>query len=317
MNHITEASLIAHKLIDSINKVIVGKERAVELSVVALIAEGHLLIEDAPGLGKTTLARAIALSSGCGFKRIQFVPDLLPSDITGVNVYSQKTGEFEFRPGPLMTQVVLADEINRAPSKTQAALLESMEEHRVSVDGVTYDLSRPFFIIATLNPVEYHGIFPLPEAELDRFTIRTNLGYATFEQEMDILGRQEKENPIDSVIAVTTPEDLIFVQDETKNIYVDPTVRQYIVSLTQASRQHPDIVLGASHRGSLSMFRASQALALIRGREFVVPDDVKELAVAVLAHRLILTPEVRARGMDGSKIITSIIDNAVVPGAHN
>ena len=317
MNHITEASHIAHKLIDSINKVIVGKERAVELSVVALIAEGHLLIEDAPGLGKTTLARAIALSSGCGFKRIQFVPDLLPSDITGVNVYSQKTGEFEFRPGPLMTQVVLADEINRAPSKTQAALLESMEEHRVSVDGVTYDLSRPFFIIATLNPVEYHGIFPLPEAELDRFTIRTNLGYATFEQEMDILGRQEKENPIDSVIAVTTPEDLIFVQDETKNIYVDPTVRQYIVSLTQASRQHPDIVLGASHRGSLSLFRTSQALALIRGREFVVPDDVKELAAAVLAHRLILTPEVRARGMDGSKIITSIIDNAVVPGAHN
>ncbi len=317
MNHITEASHIAHKLIDSINKVIVGKERAVELSVVALIAEGHLLIEDAPGLGKTTLARAIALSSGCGFKRIQFVPDLLPSDITGVNVYSQKTGEFEFRPGPLMTQVVLADEINRAPSKTQAALLESMEEHRVSVDGVTYDLSRPFFIIATLNPVEYHGIFPLPEAELDRFTIRTNLGYATFQQEMDILGRQEKENPIDSVIAVTTPEDLIFVQDETKNIYVDPTVRQYIVSLTQASRQHPDIVLGASHRGSLSLFRTSQALALIRGREFVVPDDVKELAAAVLAHRLILTPEVRARGMDGSKIITSIIDNAVVPGAHN
>lgn len=317
MNHLTEASQIAHNLIDSINKVIVGKERAVELSVVALISEGHLLIEDAPGLGKTTLARAIALSSGCGFKRIQFVPDLLPSDITGVNVYSQKTGEFEFRPGPLMTQVVLADEINRAPSKTQAALLESMEEHRVSVDGVTYDLSRPFFIIATLNPVEYHGIFPLPEAELDRFTIRTNLGYASFEQELDIIGRQEKENPVDSVVAVTTPENLIFVQNETKNIYVDPTVRQYIVSLTQSSRQHPDIVLGASHRGSLSLFRTSQALALIRGREFVVPDDVKELAVAVLAHRLILTPEVRARGMDGSKIITSIVDNAVVPGAHN
>lgn len=317
MDNLTEASQVAHKLIDSINAVIVGKERAVELSVVALISEGHLLIEDAPGLGKTTLARAIALSSGCGFKRIQFVPDLLPSDITGVNVYSQKTGEFEFRPGPLMTQVVLADEINRAPSKTQAALLESMEEHRVSVDGVTYDLSRPFFIIATLNPVEYHGIFPLPEAELDRFTIRTNLGYANFEQEMDILGRQEKENPIDNVVAVATPENLIFVQNETKNVYVDPIVRQYIVSLTQASRQHPDIVLGASHRGSLSLFRTSQALALIRGREFVVPDDVKELAVAVLAHRMILTPEVRARGVDGSKIITSIIDNTVVPGAHN
>jgi MoxR-like ATPase len=303
-------------VLDSVNRVIVGKERTVELSLVALIAQGHLLIEDVPGLGKTTLAKAIALSSGCSFKRIQFVPDLLPSDITGVNMYNQKSGEFEFRPGPLMTQVVLADEINRAPSKTQAALLESMEEHRLTVDGVTYDLDRPFFIIATLNPAEYHGIFPLPEAELDRFTIRVTLGYASFEQEMDIIGRQEMRNPIDDVVAVTTPEKLIFAQEETKSIFVDPLVREYIVSLTQASRQHQDIVLGASHRGSLSLFRTSQALALIRGREFVVPDDIKELAGAVLAHRLILTPEARARGMDGSRIITSIMDNLTVPGAH-
>jgi len=316
LNQLAEASQIAHQVLDSIQRVIVGKERAIEMSLVALISQGHLLIEDVPGLGKTTLAKAIALSSGCSFKRIQFVPDLLPSDITGVNIYSQKTGEFEFRSGPLMAQVVLADEINRAPSKTQAALLESMEEHRVTVDGVTYDLSRPFFIIATLNPVEYHGIFPLPEAELDRFTIRVTLGYASFEQEMEIMGRQETRNPIHDVVAVTTPEKLIFVQEETKGIFVDPLVREYIVSLTQASRQHQDIVLGASHRGSLSLFRTSQALALIRGREFVVPDDVKELAVAVLAHRLILTPEARARGMDGSKILTSMIDNLTVPGAH-
>jgi MoxR-like ATPase len=303
-------------LLDNIEKVIVGKERAIELSLVALIAQGHLLIEDAPGLGKTTLAKAIAVSSGCSFKRIQFVPDLLPSDITGVNIFNQKTGEFQFRPGPLMTQVVLADEINRAPSKTQAALLESMEEHRTTIDGVTYDLDRPFFIIATLNPVEYHGIFPLPESELDRFTIRVTLGYASFEQEIDIIGRQERKNPIDEVTAVSTPEEVILVQEETKVIYVDSLVRQYIVSLTQASRQHQDIVLGASHRGSLSLFRTSQALALIRGREFVVPDDVKELAVAVLAHRLILTPEARARGLDGSKVVTSIVDNLTVPGAH-
>ncbi|MDA0987843.1 MAG: MoxR family ATPase [Chloroflexi bacterium] len=316
MNQLAEASQIAHQLLDNIKSVIVGKERAIELSLVALFSQGHLLIEDVPGLGKTTLAKAIAVSSGCSFKRIQFVPDLLPSDITGVNIYSQKTGEFEFRPGPLMTQVVLADEINRAPSKTQAALLEAMEEHRVTVDGVTYELDRPFFIIATLNPVEYHGIFPLPEAELDRFTVRVTLGYASFEQELAIIERQESKNPIDDVAPVTTPEKVILVQEETKGIYVDPLVRQYIVSLTQASRQHQDTVLGASHRGSLSLFRTSQALALIRGREFVVPDDVKELAGAVLAHRLILTPEARARGMDGSKVITSIVDNMTVPGAH-
>lgn len=316
MNQLGEASQTALRLLENIKAVIVGKEQAIEMSLVALIAQGHLLIEDVPGLGKTTLAKAVAFSTGCSFKRIQFVPDLLPSDITGVNIYNQKTSEFEFRRGPLMTQVVLADEINRAPSKTQAALLESMEEHRVSVDGVTYDLDRPFFIIATLNPVEYHGIFPLPEAELDRFTIRVTLGYASFQQEVEIIGRQERDDPIESLEAVTSPEDLIQIQEETKAIYVDPLVRQYIVSLTQASRQHQDVVLGASHRGSLALFRTSQALSLIRGRDFVTPDDVKELAVPVLAHRLILTPEARARGIDGAKTVTSIVDNLTVPGAH-
>ena len=316
MNQLAEASQTALKLLENIKSVIVGKEQAIEMSLVALIAQGHLLIEDVPGLGKTTLAKAVAVSTGCSFKRIQFVPDLLPSDITGVNIYNQKTSEFEFRRGPLMTQVVLADEINRAPSKTQAALLESMEEHRVSVDGVTYDLDRPFFIIATLNPVEYHGIFPLPEAELDRFTVRVTLGYASFQQEVEIIGRQEMNDPIESLESVTSPEDLIQVQEETKAIYVDPLVRQYIVSLTQASRQHQDVVLGASHRGSLALFRTAQALSLIRGRDFVTPDDVKELAVPVLGHRLILTPEARARGIDGGKAVTSIVDNLTVPGAH-
>ena len=314
MNQLADASQIAHQLRDNISKVIVGKERAIELSLVALISEGHLLIEDVPGLGKTTLARAIALSSGCSFKRIQFVPDLLPSDITGANVFNQKNGEFEFRPGPIMTQVVLADEINRAPSKTQAALLEAMEEHQTTVDGVTYPMAKPFFIIATLNPVEYHGIFPLPEAQLDRFIMRVRLGYASFEQELAIIDRQEKRHPIDEIAAVTTPEQLLFLQAETRGVYVDPLVRQYIVSLTQASRQHQDVALGISHRGSLALFRASQALTLMRGREYVVPDDVKELSVGVLAHRLILTPEARAQGLDGEKVIIGILDNLTVPG---
>ena len=309
-----EASDIAQRLLDNVKKVIVGKERAIELSIVALLAEGHLLIEDVPGLGKTTLAKAIAISTGCSFKRIQFVPDLLPSDITGVNVYNQRTGEFEFRSGPIMSQVVLADEINRAPSKSQSALLESMEERQATVDGVTYRMSRPFFIIATLNPVEYHGIFPLPEAQLDRFIMRVSLGYASFEQELAIIERQEAQNPIDDVEAVTTPEEVIFCQEACKGIYVDQLVRQYIVSIAQASRGHQDVTLGASHRGSLALFRASQALALIRGREFVVPDDAKELSEVVLAHRIIVTPEARARGMDGQKLVTGIVDNLPIPG---
>ena len=316
LNQLRESSVIAQSLMDNINNVIVGKEKVVELSLVALLSGGHLLIEDVPGLGKTTLAKAIALSTGCSFKRIQFVPDLLPSDITGVNIYNQRSGEFEFRPGPIMTQVVLADEINRAPSKTQAALLESMEERKATVDGVTHELDRPFFIVATLNPAEYHGIFPLPEAELDRITVRVRLGYASFEQELSIIERQEQADPIDSLSSVASPEDLILVQDQVKEVYVDDLVRRYIVSLVQSSRQHQDVVLGASHRGSLSLFRATQSLALIRGREFVLPDDVKELAVSVLGHRLIILPEARSRGVNGPGVITSIIDNLSVPGAY-
>ena len=315
MERLSEASDIAKRLSDNVKSVVIGKDSAIELGLVCLFANGHLLIEDVPGLGKTTLAKSIAISSGCSFKRIQFVPDILPSDITGGNMYNQKTGEFEFRPGPLMAQVVLADEINRAPSKTQAALLESMEERKLTVDGITYDLGKPFFIVATLNPVEYHGIFPLPEAELDRFAVRVSLGYADIEHEMAILSSQEKQSPIDSLSSVTNPEEIIMVQQEVTGIYVDPLVARYIVALAQATRQHKDIILGASHRGSLALFRCTQALALMRGREFVVPDDVKELAVAVLAHRLIISSDGRARGIDGAKAISSIVDDTDIPGA--
>ena len=314
MKQLSEATEIAQRLLDNIGLAIVGKERVIELSLISLIARGHLLIEDMPGLGKTTLAKAIAISTGCSFKRIQFVPDILPSDITGVNIYSQKTGEFEFRPGPIMAQVVLADEINRAPSKTQAALLEVMEERQTTVDGVTYQMPEPFFLIATMNPIEYHGIFPLPEAQVDRFIMRVSLGYATPDQELAIIERQQTQHPLEGVSPVTTPEQLVFLQDEVKEVYVDPLVRQYIVSISQASRQHPEIALGISHRGSLAMFRTAQALALVRQREFVVPDDVKELAPSVLAHRIILTPEARARGLNGEKVITGILDNLQVPG---
>ena len=314
MKQLSEATEIAQRLLDNIGLAIVGKERVIELSLISLIARGHLLIEDMPGLGKTTLAKAIAISTGCSFKRIQFVPDILPSDITGVNIYSQKTGEFEFRPGPIMAQVVLADEINRAPSKTQAALLEVMEERQTTVDGVTYQMSEPFFLIATMNPIEYHGIFPLPEAQIDRFIMRVSLGYATPDQELAIIERQQTQHPLEGVSPVTTPEQLIFLQDEVKEVYVDPLVRQYIVSISQTSRQHSEIALGISHRGSLAMFRTAQALALVRQREFVVPDDVKELAPSVLAHRIILTPEARARGLNGEKVITGILDNLQVPG---
>jgi len=309
-----EVSALTKNIVNNVNNVIVGKAKAIELSIIALLSEGHLLIEDVPGLGKTTLAKAIANSTGCTFKRIQFVPDLLPSDITGLNIFNQKTGEFEFKAGPIMSQFVLADEINRAPSKSQSALLESMEERQATVDGVTYQLPRPFFIIATLNPAEYHGIFPLPEAQLDRFIMKVSLGYATFEEEMAIINRQENHNPVDQIESVITPEELLRCQEACRTVYVDQLVREYIVSITQATRNHQSLTLGVSHRGSLALFRTSQALALMRGREFVVPDDVKELSEHVLAHRLILTPEARAQGLDGKKLITGIIDNIAIPG---
>jgi MoxR-like ATPase len=256
----------------------------------------------------------MALSTGCTFKRIQFVPDLLPSDITGTNIYNQQSGAFEFHPGPIMAQMVLADEINRSPSKSQAALLESMEESQATVDGVTYPMPNPFFVIATLNPIEYHGIFPLPEAQLDRFIIRINLEYASFEEELAIIDLKEQNIVVDKLESVSTPEDIIMCQQAIKSVYVDQNIRKYIVNIMQASRQHQDLALGASHRGSLDLFKTAQALALIRGREFVLPDDVRELSIPVLSHRILTSPQSRATGLNGEKIVTGILDNLPIPG---
>ena len=314
MSQLANATETARALCSNVSQVLIVKQQTIEFCLVALIARGHLLIEDVPGLGKTTLAKALAVSTGCSFKRIQFVPDLLPGDITGVNIFNQRLEEFQFRPGPIMAQVVLADEINRAPAKTQAALLEAMEEYQTTVDGVTYLLPRPFFVIATQNPIEHHGTFSLPETQLDRFMMRVNLGYASQEEELAILARQERNHPLDDLAAVATPEEVTFLQEMVKDVYVDPLIRQYIVTLVQTTRRHQDLALGASHRASLALFRAVQALALTRGRQFATPDDVKELAAEVLAHRLILNAEARARGVGSEHIVRDLLEEIPVPG---
>ena len=315
MVQVDRAQEIAQRVVENVNSVIVGKQGAVELGLLVLICGGHALIEDVPGVGKTMLAKSIAISLGCSFKRIQFTPDLLPSDVTGVNIYNQKTGDFEFRPGPIISQVVLADEINRATPKTQSALLESMEERQVTVDGVTHHLPRPFLVMATQNPIEYEGTFPLPEAQLDRFLLRITLGYPTAEEEISIMERQQLVHPIESLQAVTGPEELSFLQEEARNIYIDPLVKQYIVGLTEATRSHEDIALGGSPRASLALFRGAQALALIRGRDYVLPDDVKELAEPAMAHRLIVAPASRLRGVDGRRAVSEVVLQVPVPGA--
>ncbi len=315
MVQVERAQEIAQRVVENVNSVIVGKQGAVELGLLVLICGGHALIEDVPGVGKTMLAKSIAISLGCSFKRIQFTPDLLPSDVTGVNIYNQKTGDFEFRPGPIISQVVLADEINRATPKTQSALLESMEERQVTVDGVTHLLPSPFLVMATQNPIEYEGTFPLPEAQLDRFLLRITLGYPTAEEEISIMERQQVVHPIESLQAVTGPEELSFLQKEARNIYIDPLVKQYIVGLTEATRSHEDIALGGSPRASLALFRGAQALALIRGRDYVLPDDVKELAEPAMAHRLIVAPASRLRGVDGRRAVSEVVQQVPVPGA--
>ena len=316
VTELERAQDIARHIIQNVNSVIVGKERAVEFTLLVLICRGHALIEDVPGVGKTMLARSVAASVGCAFKRIQFTPDLLPSDVTGVFVYNQKTGDFEFRPGPVISQIVLADEINRATPKTQSALLESMEEQQVTVDGVTHPLPDPFMVMATQNPIEYEGTFPLPEAQLDRFLLRITLGYPTAEEEITIMENQQQAHPIDSLEAVVGPQEISFLQKEAQNIYIDSLVKQYIVSLTEATRSHPDIALGGSPRASLALFRGSQALSMIRGRDYVTPDDVKELAESVLAHRVIISAASRLRGVDGKKVISELVQQVPVPGAE-
>lgn len=303
------------QIINNIEKVIIGKRKAVELTVITLISQGHLLIEDAPGVGKTMLARSLARSIDCTFKRIQFTPDMLPGDITGVTVYNQKTGEFEFRPGPIMAQVVLADEINRGTPKVQSALLQPMEERQMTVDGSTYTMPTPFHVLATRDPLQYQGIFPLPEAQLDRFLLRTNLGYPSASDETLIMERQQFTHPIEQLTPVADASDVMWLQETVKSIYVDDLVKQYIVSLVEATRHHPSVAVGSSPRGSLALFRTAQARAVMQERDFALPDDVKALAEAVLAHRLILPPTTQSPEKSSQAIIAEILEMVPVPGA--
>ena len=309
------APAAARAIVDNVSRVIVGKTPVIEQTLAALIAQGHILVEDVPGVGKTMLAKSLAASLGCQFKRIQFTPDLLPSDITGISIYNQSNGEFEFRPGPVMAQVVLADEINRATPKTQSALLEAMEELQVSVDGSTHYMEAPFIVLATQNPIEYEGTFPLPEAQLDRFLVRVSLGYPDFAEELAVIERQEQAHPIDSLEAVASPGDVVRLQAAAREVYVDGLVREYIVGLTEATRSHQDVALGASPRASLGMFRMARAYALVQNRDYVIPDDVQALAHGVMGHRIILSPAARMRRLQPREVIDRLLEIVPIPGA--
>jgi MoxR-like ATPase len=312
----TDVALIqatAQRLRDSVERVIVGKSDVITLALVALLCEGHILLEDVPGTGKTTLARSIARSIGCTFKRIQFTPDLMPADITGINYYNQKLGEFVFREGPLVSQVVLADEINRATPRTQSALLESMEERQLTVEGVTVRLPRPFLVIATQNPVELEGTFPLPEAQLDRFLIRLRIGYPDEEGEDEVLSRFGEGSPMDALEPVITGEELVRLSAALNRLHVEPSVRRYCVKLVRATREDPSFELGASPRAALALFRAARALAAINGRDYVLPDDVKAMAPHVLPHRLLLSTQSRLRGRNASDLLNELLRRVPVP----
>jgi MoxR-like ATPase len=304
---------IAQKITDNIQKVIVGKEKEIKLLLTAVLCEGHVLLEDVPGTGKTTMARALAASLGCSFKRIQFTPDLLPSDVTGLSWFNQKKQEFEFRPGPIMSQVVLADEINRATPRTQSALLEAMQERQVTGDGVTRALDRPFIVIATQNPIELEGTFPLPEAQIDRFLIRVTVGYPDSGEENSILERFRSEDPLPGLQAVTSPQEIIQLQDERRQIRVEETVRDYIVRVSRSTRENHDIQLGASPRATMALYQSAQAWAAIQGRDFVIPDDIKLLAPYVLCHRLIISAQAQLRGRAAQELITDIVSTVPVP----
>ena len=303
----------AQAITDQIETVIVGKREAVELVVVGLLCNGHVLIEDIPGVGKTMLARALAAALGARYRRIQFTPDLLPADITGTSIFNQKTGEFAFRQGPIFANVLLADEINRATPKTQSSLLEGMEEFQVTVDGATHELERPFFVIATENPIEYRGTYPLPEAQLDRFLMRISLGYPSPEDEVVVLERQVKQHPIHSVHPVVRKEEVLRMQESIRDVHIDPSLKQYMVDIVAATRKHPLLALGASPRASLGLMRTGQTRAALRGRDYVLPDDVKALATPVLGHRLILKPEARVREGDMASLVNGILDQVPVP----
>jgi MoxR-like ATPase len=311
-----DPKLIAERIIANVEKVIIGKSGEVRQALIALLCQGHVLIEDVPGVGKTILARSLAASTGCSFRRIQFTPDLLPSDVSGVSIYNQKTGDFEFRPGPIIAQVVLADEINRATPKTQSALLEAMEERQVTVDGITHRMPEPFIVLATQNPIEYEGTFPLPEAQLDRFLMRIHLGYPSAMDEVLIMEGQQRAHPIDALERVTGPDEILSMQRAVKDVYVDPLIKHYIVSIVDQTRRNSSAYLGASPRGSLALYRTCQARALLAGRDFVVPDDVKELAYATLGHRIIIAPAARVKNVTPKDVVEQALDRVPVPGAR-
>lgn len=315
-NSIEKVQAFSRKIMDNLETVIVGKFHTLELVIISLLCQGHLLIDDVPGVGKTVLARSLAKSLGVKFSRIQFTPDMLPSDVTGVSIFNQVTREFEYRPGPIMAQIVLADEINRATPKTQSALLEAMEERQVTVDGVTYSLPSPFLVLATQNPIEYEGTFPLPEAQLDRFLMRIKIGYPSLYDEMKILELQQLRHPIEELQAVAEIDELLEVQQIIRTVFVSKPLRQYIVELTRSTRENNDVYLGSSPRGSLGLYRAGQARAAIHGRDYVLPDDIKILAENVLAHRMVVQPSARLRNLSADQIIHELVTFVPVPGGE-
>ncbi|MFN8529410.1 MAG: MoxR family ATPase [Anaerolineae bacterium] len=313
--HVEIVQQVAERLAHSVGQVILGKRNEVRLMVLGLLSQGHILIEDIPGVGKTMMTKALARSLGCTFSRIQFTPDLTPSDVTGVTILNPQTQNFEFRPGPIMAQVVLADEINRATPKTQSALLEAMEERQITVDGVTYNIQEPFIVLATQNPIEYEGTFPLPEAQLDRFLLRLTLGYPAPAEEMAVLSSQQQEHPLTNVYQVVTAADLLAAQHAVRDVYVAEEIKRYIVDIVAGTRQHPEVLLGSSPRGSLALFRTAQARAAMAGREYVIPDDVKALADVTLSHRVILRPTARIQEMSTRAVVNDVLVRTPVPGA--
>ncbi len=312
---IEQALVLAEKIVDNVEKVIVGKRAELEVALLALMCQGHMLIDDVTGVGKTTLAKSIARSLGLSFKRIQFTPDLLPSDVTGVSVYNQKNGDFEFHPGPVVAQIVLADEVNRASPKTQSSLLECMEEKQITVDGTTYKMPQPFLVIATQNPIEYEGTFPLPQTQLDRFLLRLKLGYPSMDDEITMMDSQRHTHPIEALEQVVDSREVAELQGAVRGIHLSDQVKRYIVTLVEATRHHPSVYLGSSPRGSLALGRMAQARALLERRDFALPDDVKALAELALAHRLIVTSAARMQETDGRSVIAQILESVPVPGA--